>query len=505
MKTRRRLALLLLVLTLAGVAVAYSGRLTPGLLRAAFGAGKGAFQVKPYLQPGDPSNAGQDGKESLTLLWQSADRADVDAWAVEVRAEPDGPWREAAPPSSRRVAVDGVPPFRLYRAALTGLSPGAEFAYRVRLGGAVVFEARGSARKAAGRPHRFVVFGDGGADTWAQTAVAYQTFRAQPDYVVVTGDVVYMRGRASDYLNHFFHVYNADEPSPVKGAPLLRSTLFLAAPGNHDLIDRDLDRFPDGLAFFYYWAPPSNGPAVAAGAEGTPTLRGSEKHRRAFLDAAGPAYPRMANYSIDYGDAHWTVLDTNTYADWTAPAFRDWLDADLASAQHAAWRFVAFHHPPFHSSKAHADDQRMRLLAPAFEKGKVAVVFTGHVHNYQRSRPLRFVAGPPPADGGGKAYGPTGVVEGRLTIDTAYDGGSRTEPSGVIYIVSGGGGAKLYNTDQNDDPKSWRDYTARFVSNVHSLTVADVTPESLTIRQVSDEGTELDRFVITRPVDPKTE
>ena len=33
----------------------------------------------------------------------------------------------------------------------------------------------------------------------------------------------------------------------------------------------------------------------------------------------------------------------------------------------------------------------MRLLAPMLEAGKVDVVFNGHVHNYQRSYPLRFV------------------------------------------------------------------------------------------------------------------
>jgi hypothetical protein len=310
-----------------------------------------------------------------------------------------------------------------------------------------------------------------------------------------------MRGRASEYLDHFFPVYNSDQAGRAWGAPLLRSTPFLAAAGNHDLIERDLDKCPDGLAYFYYWAQPLNGPEGPEGSSGFPALKGSGARRKAFLDAAGTAYPRMANFSFDYGDVHWTVLDTNTYADWTDPELLSWLDADLASARGAAWRVVAFHHPPFNSSRAHAEDQRMRVLARTFEARGVAVVFNGHVHNYQRTRPLRFVPRAPGPAAGGKVYGPYGQVDGTWTLDTSYDGDTRTRPDGVIYVITGAGGARLYNAEQTGAPKSWQPYTARFVSNVHSLTVVDVTPDALTVRQVSDAGDEIDRFVVSR-VDP---
>lgn len=502
-RRRRRLGILLLVPAVVGLAAyAWTDRFVPRLIRSVSRLiqGPGIFEVKPYLQLGDAPGLGADGRETLALLWQTSDREA--SWSVEVKAASEGPWNTEAPATWRRISVGGVPRFRLYRSTLTGLIPGEPFAYRVRQGGNIVFEAGGRGRKPAGKPHRFVVFGDCAAGTSEQSAVAFQAYNAGPDYVVVTGDVVYTRGRVSEYLDTFFPIYNEDKVSPGGGAPLLRSTLFMAAPGNHDLIERNLDAYPDGLAYFYYWAQPLNGPEVASGANGTPILKGSASRQRAYLEAAGRAYPRMANFSFDYGDVHWTILDANTYSDWTDPVFRDWLEADLASAQNAAWRVVAFHQPGFHSSRTHAEDQRMRLLAPVFESGKVAVVFNGHVHNYQRSRPIRFVPNPPPADGGGKAYGPYGQVEGRLSVDTTYDGLAHTEPEGVIYVVTGAGGARLYDTGQNDDPGSWKDYTARFVSNVHSLTVADVTPRALMVRQVSAEGKELDRFVVTRNASP---
>ena len=140
----------------------------------------------------------------------------------------------------------------------------------------------------------------------------------------------------------------------------------------------------------------------------------------------------------------------------------------------------------------------MRLLADLFEKQHVDLVFSGHVHNYQRSYPLRFVA-ERAADG--RAIDPEGRVEGRWTLDRSFDGRTRTRPDGVIYLVTGAGGARLYNTDQHDDPASWQPFTARFVSNIHSLTVVDVDAPTLTVRQVSAEGDELDRFVVTRPDD----
>jgi acid phosphatase type 7 len=458
----------------------------------------GVFQVKPYLQPGDTPSSGSNGGDSLALIWQTDDR-DA-AWSVEVRGDTGGTWTPAAPPSSRRVAVEGMPPFRLYRATLEGLAPGSEFAYRVRRGGNPVFEARARARTAAGAAQRFVVFGDAAAGTSEQRAVALQAFQARPDYLVIVGDVVYMRGRVSEYLDHFFPVYNADRPSASGGVPLLRSVLCYAVPGNHDLVECDLDKFPDGAAYYYYWAPPGNGPLTALGAPGTPQLKGSDARRRAFLTAVGPAFPRAGCYSFDHGGAHWTVLDSNAYADLTDPALLAWLEADLAApaARAARWRFAAFHHPAFHSSRAHKDDQRMRLIAPALERGKVDLVFSGHVHNYQRSRPIRFAPDPLPPGSHGAPYGPGGQVGGVLTLDRTYDGVHQTWPDGIIYIVTGGGGARLYDPRQGDVPGSWQPYTVRFVSSVHSLTVVDVDPRALTVRQVADDGRELDHFVVTR-------
>lgn len=145
-----------------------------------------------------------------------------------------------------------------------------------------------------------------------------------------------------------------------------------------------------------------------------------------FLAAAGPRYPRMANFSFDYGNSHWTVLDANTYMDWNDATLRDWLTKDLAAAQSATWRIVAFHQPGFNSAREHFSEQQMRPLSPLFEAGHVDVVFSGHVHNYQRSFPLTFTPDSSPA-------GPSGEITGEWKLDKEFGDGASAKPHGVIY------------------------------------------------------------------------
>ncbi len=470
------------------------------------------FLEKPYVQIGDAPRVSPS--ESLVLLWHTVNTPEQ--WAVEVRTSKDAAWRPMQPPSVQTVsapagepAVAGKngakkdapasPPVEahlVYRARLSKLIPGEEFRYRVLKAGKSVFEATARPRKAAGQPFRFVLFGDCGQGTPAESAVAYQTYLAKPDFVFVPGDIVYGAGRISEYRTRFFPQYNADEPTAGVGAPLIRSVPFIAAPGNHDTDLANYRRYPDALAYFLYWDLPLNGPAAPAEAvKASHVLTGSTDAQPAFLAAAKPRYPRMANFSFDYGDSHWTVLDANTYMDWNNPSLREWLAKDLAAAQSATWRIVAFHQPGFNSSRQHFSEQQMRPLSPIFEANHVDVVFAGHVHNYQRSFPLTFVPAPQ-ADGA--AAGPKGEVAGEWKLDKAFGDGAAAKPKGVIYIVSGAGGAELYNPEQQDQPESWQTFTNKFISQVHSLSVVDVNGKTFSMKQVSDAGVVLDSFRISK-------
>ena len=445
------------------------------------------FFEKPYLQLGDrPKIASEEG---LDLMWIGHDKEI--AWTVEYKTSSD--WIKATPKMLRRINVPGTAAHRVYSAPLVKLKPGEPFTYRISTEGKTIFEASAIARKSAKSASHFVVFGDCAADTPGQRAVAYQVAKEKPDYIFITGDIVYSRGKVSEYQTKFWPVYNSDQADPKTGAPLLRSTLFTGVIGNHDSQPVvDFDTNPDGLAFYHYWSLPLNGPALTPGAKNTPELKGGEATKTRFL-ASASSFPRMANYSFDYGSVHWTVIDSNPYVDWSSPELREWVQEDLKAAAKAKWRIVAFHHPPFNSSKAHFKEQRIRLLSSIFEAGKVDLVLSGHVHNYQRTHPLTFEIEP----GFILAKGAT-EVPGKWTLDKSFDGEKNTHPKGVLYVITGAGGANLYNKEQNGDPSSWLDFTNKFVSDVHSFTVIDAEARQLKFRQVSAGGKELDRFTISR-------
>ena len=389
-----------------------------------------------------------------------------------------------------RVAVDGVPPFRLYRAALTGLEPGEAFAYRVRRGGVGRLRGRAARRGSRpGRPHRFVVFGDGGGGHLGAERRS-PTRRTWPGPITWSSPATWStcEGGSRNTSTTSSRSTTATEPARPGALRCSARPRSSTAPGNHDLIERDLDTHPDGLAYFYYWAQPLNGPEAPAGSPGFPRLEGlGRAAERRSSTRPGPAYPRMANYSFDYGDVHWTVLDTNTYADWTDPALRAWLDADLASARRRApggsWRSTtrrsARRRPTPRTSGRGSSPRRSRPTGSPSSSTATSTT---------TSAPAPCGSSPTPPGRRGQGLRPDGQVEGRWTLDTAYDGPTRTRPDGVIYVVTGAGGARLYNTEQSGDPASWQPYTARFVSDTHSLTVVDVTPDALTVRQVSSDG-----------------
>jgi Icc-related predicted phosphoesterase len=454
---------------------------------------KNKFFAAPYLQIGaDPSS------QSLELLWQVTDTSS--SWAVEHKINATNKWTAAAKPIATTVAVSNIAAHVVYRTALTNLVPGSNFIYRVLQNGKEVFTAEAKAPKSAEQAFRFVAFGDIGAGTPEAKQIANGVFNAKPDIIFVPGDIVYDYGLISEYQSKFWPIYNADKVDAV-GVPLMRSVPFVAALGNHDADTRDLDKHPDALAYYDYWDQPLNGPVGKEGGAFVPILKGSDANKKAFTDAAGERYPRMANFSFNYGNAHYTILDADTYVDWTDKEITDWVTKDLADSKDMDWHFVVYHHPGFNSSREHFEQQQMRLLAPIFEKGKVDIVFCGHVHNYQRSYPMYFK---PDNKGtlmvGGKdAKTVRGrVVTGKWTLDKNFDGKNNTTPNGVIYVITGAGGQELYNPEQENDPDSWQKFTSTFVSTVHSFTAVDVNGKTATVQQEDAAGKKLDVFTITK-------
>lgn len=434
----------------------------------------GVFLAEPYVQLG--ANPKPSARERLSIVWH-ADMA-AHEWSLEHR-DAGGAWRKAARVLQNEIRVRDTAPFRVFEAQLEGLAPGKRFDYRVLRDGRAVFESNALARRPANATSRFVVWGDCAQGTDGQRQVAEQAAKAQPDYVFIAGDIVYSRGRISEYREKYFPYYK----------DLAKSTLFVGAVGNHDSSSlKDIEKNPDVYAFYYFWKQPVQAPANAPAPEMASAIPGDIE---AIRKNAGKALPDAGWFSFDYGAVHWTVVDSNGYVDWSRQDLRDWLEADLKANLKAPWRVVAFHHPGFNASKSHFSDQRMRSVADLLERYKVSLVFAGHVHNYQRSYPLTFRVTSP--------MGPKKTeVGGEFVFDREYDGVTRTKPKHPIYLVSGAGGARLYDPEMTKDLHAWAPFTSKFVSDVHSFTVVDAEARKLTVRQVSAAGAEVDRFVVTR-------
>jgi predicted phosphodiesterase len=449
------------------------------------------FLVKPYLQVGYEGN-----QNELSLLWHTTDT--LNKWIVEIKT--DKSWVASADISFNVVNVKSVSPFVVYHASLKNLIVGKDFSYRVTNNNKVVFESIAHAPKSNKQDYKFIVIGDIGALTKDQKKLAGIMDKLNPDFIAVPGDIVYNSGLIQDYTKKFWPIYNADQADSL-GAPLMRKIPFIASVGNHDAEDRDMDKTPSALSYYYFWEQPLNGLDLKEGSSMVPTLNGSDENKNAFYRAAGKAYPTMSNFSYNYANAHWTVIDADTYVDWTDSALLNWVKNDLQNAKDVKWRFVMFHHPGFNSSKAHFEQQQMRLLSPIFENGKVDVVFNGHVHNYQRSYPLTFT---PDRKGtlmvGGKDNKTFrgSVVNGKWILDKKFDGKNITEANGIIYLVTGAGGQDLYNPEQESDTDSWQKFTFKFFSTDHSLTYIESKGETLHFKQFASSGKVVDEFKLTK-------
>jgi hypothetical protein len=153
-------------------------------------------------------------------------------------------------------------------------------------------------------------------------------------------------------------------------------------------------------------------------------------------------------YSFDWGNTHFVALDSELYHDDRGSdpeRQKDFLEQDLAASR-KRWKVAFLHRSPYGSSR-HGGDGRVREdLEPLFVKHEVDLVFSGHDHVYERTVPIR----------------------------------------GVTYVVSGGGGRRLY-------PAGNGEFTASSVSAHHAVLV-HVSGRRLLLEAVEVGGKVVDRL-----------
>jgi hypothetical protein len=176
----------------------------------------------------------------------------------------------------------------------------------------------------------------------------------------------------------------------------------------------------------------------------------------AFLENFHPTLesPRSTKryYSFDWGNTHFVALDSELYhSDRGSDPERqkDFLEQDLAASR-KHWKVAFLHRSPYGSSR-HGGDGRVREdLEPLFARHAVDLVFSGHDHVYERTVPIR----------------------------------------GVTYVVSGGGGRRLY-------PAGNGEFTASSVSAHHAVLVR-VSGRRLSLEAVEVGGKVVDRLELLK-------
>ena len=158
-------------------------------------------------------------------------------------------------------------------------------------------------------------------------------------------------------------------------------------------------------------------------------------------------------YSFEWGAVHVVTLDTNIPYESGSEQY-EFLKRDLAGSLRPFKVF--FGHHPTYSSSSHGSTKKMqKYLQPLFENNGVQLVFAGHDHDYER-----------------------------------------TAVNGISYVVSGGGGAPLYEQEQLiPDPNSL------VFKKANNFVLVDVTSRKmvLTAWGIDNNGvaTLIDRTVIT--------
>ncbi len=160
-------------------------------------------------------------------------------------------------------------------------------------------------------------------------------------------------------------------------------------------------------------------------------------------------------FSYDYGFVHFVHLLSQT-EDYALQQ-RGWLLRDLKSTT-LPWKIVIAHHPAYSAGKEHGCTQFvLDHWVDVFERCNVSIYFAGHDHIYERTWPIR---------------------------------NGRIDASGVVYVVTGGGGAPLH--------EAGRDWWTAVSESTYHYCVVDVQPSLLQVTAYRLDGSILDTFTLRK-------
>ena len=309
------------------------------------------FSVKPYLQ--------LVTQNQITVMWETTRPAKS---AVQ--------FGETAEVKKK---LNSETNNYVHEVTLTNLAPETQYFYQAKstddMGKAI--ESEVLTFQTANRretPFSFAIISDTQSNPKVSGQVAEMAWNQRPNFVLHPGDLVGTGTDDSHWKNQFFPSMN----------PLISRVAFFPVLGNHEVNARN-----------YY----------------------------DYMSLPKPEY----FYKFSYGNTEFFMLDTNKNVGPESEQYQ-WVDKALSESK-ADWKIVCHHHPAYSSdendygnlwktNKSTRGDARVRKLTPLYDKHNVDIVWSGHIHSYERTWAIR---------------NNQVVAEGK----------------GPMYMITGGGGGSL--------------------------------------------------------------
>ena len=364
-------------------------------------------------------NVGKDPRTGVAILWRTNDEATL---ATTVQFGVNGATDQSqggftfvydlgAPTAA------GLTTVRMHETHLCGLTPDTEYTYRVGgidQNGNEAWSPTYTFRTLPMDPNAEVamlVIGDtrDGYSTWGNT-LAQAFAKMQPDIVLFDGDGTTL-GPIQDEWEAWFAAV----------APELPLAPMILAHGNHDV---------SAVNWFSQFAMP-----------------GDEQ-----------------NFAVDFGAVHLTVAnDTPIDLSDLTGSLKQTLDTNLKAGMGSPWN-ILMHHKPMYSAAAGPHPTDVTLMRQAWldvvDADAVDVVFNGHDHDYERSKPMH---------------------------------GDKVQPTtagATVYVVVGSAGADLYDKGS--------DYWTAFSEKTYCFAIVRVRQGSFQMTAYRDDGSMLDSMMITK-------
>lgn len=304
---------------------------------------------------------------------------------------------------------------KVHHITLSQLSPNTEYQYKV-LGPNAQFSQQYSFTTANTSMNysRFLVVGDmqdeQGEQRWHDIAQAISNEHMDDfDFIITVGDMVKDDVSNNGQRFYWWKVFFD------KGQALFASKPILPAMGNHDTPgNRNVSDSQE------FWS----------NAEDTRSFR---KYFYLSPDMSNPDY-----YSYQYGNACFMSVNSEIPVFYGRHPERDnanhaaaqasWLEQEVNKAQACTWSFAYWHVPPINPAGGKSEVQFVRPYTNYFNQ-KLDWSITGHVHEYQRLKPVRAT---------------------QNSLDFNKTGYGRAADKGVGYMIAAPAGQWPRNTTSSE-------------------------------------------------------